>query len=289
MTTQQLDSSNGPTYMMGRSESETRRLISASDLYGRSTRRLLEDAGIDEGMSVLDIGTGAGDVALMAAGMVGEKGRVVGVDRNPEILKTAFARAQAAGLDNVAFVAADAREPVPPLTPRDARNGDFDAVVGRFFLMYLPDPAQTIRSLAAHLGPGGIVAFQEFNMVPGSVVTHPPMPVWERGAGWTWEVARLTGTERLMGYKLRRVFLDAGLPEPTMELFSAVGGGPDWPGYETLAGSVRSMLPLIIELGIATEEEVDIDTLADRLRAETVEADGVVKAPDIVSAYARKA
>jgi len=59
MTREQQDSSKEPAYMMGSSESETRRLISASDLYGRSNHRTLEEAGIEEGMSVLDVGTGA--------------------------------------------------------------------------------------------------------------------------------------------------------------------------------------------------------------------------------------
>jgi ubiquinone/menaquinone biosynthesis C-methylase UbiE len=72
-----------PIYTMGHSEAETRRLISTSKLYGNFTRRLLEDAGIDEGMSVLDVGTG--DVALMAAEMVGPKGSVVGVDQDPQM------------------------------------------------------------------------------------------------------------------------------------------------------------------------------------------------------------
>ena len=49
------------------------------------------------------------------------------------------------------------------------------------------------------------------------------------------------------------------------------------------------MLPLILKLGIATEEEeVDIDIMAERLRAETLGADGVVKSPDLVGAWARK-
>ena len=52
-----------------------------------------------------------------------------------------------------------------------------------------------------------------------------------------------------------------------MRLDSEVGGGPDWIGYEYLA---------------------DIDTLTDRLRAETVAHGGVVKAPDLVSAWSRK-
>jgi ubiquinone/menaquinone biosynthesis C-methylase UbiE len=60
--------------MVGTSEAEARRLISASDLYGCSTRRMLKDAGIEDGMSVLDYGTGAGDVALMLGGMVGKEG-----------------------------------------------------------------------------------------------------------------------------------------------------------------------------------------------------------------------
>ena len=68
-----------------------------------------------------------------------------------------------------------------------------------------------------------------------------------------------------------------------------MGGGPHWSGYDYAAESLRSMLPLIVRLGIATEKEVEIDTLAKRLRAETIAADGVVKAPDLVGAWTRKA
>ena len=52
-------------------------------------------------MKVLDIGSGAGDVAFAAAELVGSDGEVVGVDMNAEILETARARAQDAGLANV--------------------------------------------------------------------------------------------------------------------------------------------------------------------------------------------
>ena len=69
---------------------------------------------------------------------------------------------------------------------------------------------------------------------------------------------------------------------------SPVGGGPGFPGYDYGDESLRSMLPLILKLGIATEEEVGIDTLAERLRAETVGSEGVIKTPDLVGAWARK-
>ena len=89
------------TYLMGRSEAETRRLMAQHRLYGTFTRRLLEDAGIEEGMKVLDVGSGAGDVALLAAEFVGPTGSVVGVDQDSEVLETASARAEASGLTNM--------------------------------------------------------------------------------------------------------------------------------------------------------------------------------------------
>src|SRR5438067_8741635 len=96
-------------YVMGRSEAETRRLRQQAEVYGPSTRRLLEDAGITTGMKVLDVGSGAGDVALLVADLVGPSGTVVGIDTNPAILDTARARVRAAGLTNVSFIEGDIR------------------------------------------------------------------------------------------------------------------------------------------------------------------------------------
>jgi len=271
-----------PTYMMGRSEAETRRLIAQGRLYGPFTRRLLEDAGVEEGMRVLDVGTGAGDVAITAAELVGPTGSVVGVDKDPQILKTASARAKAAGFTNVSLVAGDFREATLP-------NGTFDAVVGRLVLLYVPDPAAALRGLAERLKPGGIVAFGEFNFTPHAVISHPSTPLWERLWDWMQAVVRGAGLDPATGYNLRGTFLDTGLPEPEMNLCSPVGGGPHFAGYEHAAESLRSMLPLIVKLGIATEEEVQIDTLEERLRAETLASNGVVKAPDLVGAWVRKA
>ena len=89
------DASDG--YVLGRSDAETRRLIVQHQLYGPFTRQFLTAAGITAGMKVLDVGSGAGDVALLLAELVGPQGRVVGVDTNAEILDTAASRVQAAG------------------------------------------------------------------------------------------------------------------------------------------------------------------------------------------------
>src|SRR3954452_6741406 len=77
------------TYVLGRSAAETRRLILQGDFQAPYTRRFLLDAGIEVGMRVLDVGSGAGDVALLAADLVGPQGSVVGIDVNPRVLDTA--------------------------------------------------------------------------------------------------------------------------------------------------------------------------------------------------------
>jgi SAM-dependent methyltransferase len=269
-----------PAYLMGRSEAETRRLIAQHRLYGPFTRRLLEDAGIEEGMKVLDVGSGAGDVALLAAELVGPTGSVVGVDQDPGVLETASARAEASGLTNISFHTGDLRDGVP--------DGDFDAVVGRLVLLYVPDPAKVLRGLLKHLKPGGVVAFGEFNFLPGSVVAYPPTPTAESLWAWMQGVVRGIGLDPAVGYHLRNIFLDAGLPEPEMSVCAPLGGGSDYLGYDHGAEALRSMLPLVLKLGVATEEEVGIDTLAERLRAEVVASGGVIKNPDLIGAWTRK-
>ena len=132
-------------YTMGRSKEEEDRLIQQSQLYDAVTRRLLNMAGVDRGMRVLDIGSGTGDVAMTAAELVGPEGSVVGVDMNPAILETARTRTREAGFANIEFVAGDSRT---------LDLGDFDALIGRLVLMYMADPADALRQLAVRLRPG---------------------------------------------------------------------------------------------------------------------------------------
>jgi ubiquinone/menaquinone biosynthesis C-methylase UbiE len=147
-------------YILGHSDHATRRLILQHQIYGPITRRFFEAAGIGRGMKVLDVGSGAGDVAILAADLVGPSGRVVGVDGNAEILETARERTAAAGWRNVEFISGE--------LPSVVTDRDFDAVVGRWVLMHVPDPVALLRDVASRLRVGGIVAFQENDF------TYPP-------------------------------------------------------------------------------------------------------------------
>lgn len=265
-------------YTMGRSEAETKRLIEQSQLYDGVTRRFLNAAGIEKGMKVLDIGSGAGDVALTLAEFVGNDGSVVGVDVNAEILETARGRAETAGITNVEFIAGDARTLDLP--------DDFDAIVGRLVLMYMAEPADALKQLAARLRPGGIVAFQEIELTFYRAIVHPDTPLVNKLIECAIAVFEKSGAHIGMGIHLYRAFVDAGLPEPTLHFETPMGGPAAWPGYEFLANSIRSIIPLMEAYGIATAEEVEVDTLAERLRAEVVAAKRPLLLPPHITAYA---
>jgi ubiquinone/menaquinone biosynthesis C-methylase UbiE len=266
-------------YPLPHGTAEIERLIAQSAILNPFTRALFAEAGIAPGMRVLDLGSGAGDVALIAAEMVGPTGAVVGVDRNATVLEVARARAEAAGFAHLSFRA----EEIDALAPDET----FDAVVGRLVLMYLPDPAATLRALAARLRPGGIVAFGEYNLTTDSIRTYPSLPLFERCRTWVIAAFQHAGAETRMGDKLFGTYRAAGLPEPRMHLDALMGGGPESVIYAQIAGVTRTLLPLIAKFGIATEAEVGIDTLEDRLRAEAVAHDGFVKIPDLIGAWAR--
>ncbi len=162
----------------------------------------------------------------------------------------------------------------------------FDAVVGRAVLMYAADPAEAIRTLLPHLRQGGIVAFQEFDFT--SLGAVPQSDLLDQIADWWRRTATQAGVELQMGLKLFATYRAAGLPEPELQANTIVGGGPDFGGYAYLAGVIRSVLPLMERFGVATADEVGIDTLADRLRAELVSSGGVLPLQMIVGAAARK-
>jgi SAM-dependent methyltransferase len=266
-------------YAPGYSEEERQRLIEQAGFFGGFTERLLVDAGIGPGMRVLDVGCGVGDVSLLVASLVRPEGAVLGVDSNPLALGHARERVSAMGLTDVDFLEGDIRDL--------AFDEPFDAAVGRLVLMYLADPAATLRRIAALLRPGGIIAFQELTLTE-SGLTYPEAPLLQRTGTLINETFRRAGMEMEMGLKLYPAFIAAGLPAPAMRAERPIGGGPDFPGYRWMAQITRSILPLMEQLGVANAEDIDVETLVERLREEVVGSGGVVAMPTLMGAWARK-
>ena len=267
-------------YALGYSTEEERRLALQARMFERLTEDVLRHAGLGEGMYVLDIGCGIGDVSLLAARLVGSTGSVMGLDRGEESLETARRRAKGLGIGNVTFLATD--------ISTFETDKMFDAIIGRLILLYLPEPSKILRHLASHLHPGGIVAFQEMDM---STFLPPGSPaLMTRALTWVYDAFGAAGAQREMGPRLPDIFMNAGLPRPEMIAGQRITSGFDPDVHNVIAGLARSLLPVMERAKIATAEEVDVDTLAERLRDEAIEkGESVAYWPRLVGAWARKA
>jgi hypothetical protein len=153
----------------------------------------------------------------------------------------------------------------------------FDAVIGRFILLYLPNPAATLRQLRSCLRPGGIMAFQEFEMPHLSAA--PRSKLLMQVKQWILQAFVAAAVDLSMGSNVLRTFLAAGPPRPTMLGASRVESGPQSPAHEYISHTVRSLLPLIEHAGIASSTEIDIESLAQRLWEDTVANERVIFFP----------
>lgn len=271
--------SESQDYPLGYSEQEARRLADQGALLEDLTEDVFRRAALRPGMQVLDIGCGVGDVSLLAARMVGRDGAVLGIDRASSSVQTARRRVASLGVKNARFEQAELA-----IFETDQK---FDAIVGRLVLLYLSDPARVLRRLSRHLRPGGIVAFQEFDISQVSQV--PTSELFMQARRWIIEAFTAGGAELDMGTRLYTTFLRAGLPPPNMIAATHIACGPTAPGYEYMVGVLRSLLPLIEQSGIADLAEIGIDTLAARLRDDAVANERVTFLPRVVGAWARLA
>jgi ubiquinone/menaquinone biosynthesis C-methylase UbiE len=264
-------------YVLGAASAEHDRLIRQAAIWNPFTERLFRDAGIGPGQRVLDIGSGVGEVAILAAKLVGPSGMVVGVEREPATLATARSRVAKAGLSNVSFIESDVRGV--------ASSELFDAVVGRAILQYLPDAGAALRSLAMLVRPGGIVAFQD--VWPASLfhlTAH--LPLRSKCASLIYRTLERFGVHMDMELVLYRAFLEAGLPTPNMRIEVPVGDNPN---------VVRWLYDLVCTLASRLDNDElaasgigDLETLESRLEAERMAARSFGASVALVGAWSRK-
>jgi SAM-dependent methyltransferase len=161
----------------------------------------------------------------------------------------------------------------------------FDAIVGRFILQFLPDPAEVLRSLSLVARPGGVLAFQEPTWGPFlQLIAH--MPLASACASLIQQTFQRSGARTAMDLILYQAFLDAGLPAPNMRFEVPIGRNPDFTRW--VFDLFCTMRPRLADRDLSRETLGDLDTLLLRLLAEFDAAKSFGACVGLVGARSRR-
>jgi ubiquinone/menaquinone biosynthesis C-methylase UbiE len=265
------------TYVLGNEPEELARLDRQAAVIEGATRLLLQAAGIAPGMRVLDLGTGLGHVARLIAGLVGRCGSVVGIDQSGAALDAARRRTAAADPPIVSFLDGDVTAWVSA--------EPFDAIVGRLVLFHVADAVAVVRHHLQNLDRDGLFVAVDFDI--GSSRTEPPTPLAGDALRWITEAFAAGGASPHIGARLATILEEAGLEKVTSYGVQAYLQPYDPAAPALLGGVVRSLAPVIVAHGIATPEQMQLETLQQRIAEEIKRANAVLLPPTVAGAWGR--
>jgi ubiquinone/menaquinone biosynthesis C-methylase UbiE len=217
---------------------------------------------------------------LIAARIVGRRGSVTGIDPDRAALDIAQARANEENLSHLNFEQA-AFETYTTDRP-------YDAIVGRHILIHSRDPLGWIRKAKSLLRSGGIAGFQEYDVSYFPPI-EPELPLFTELREYLVEFFRRAVAYADVGARLYHWMQVTEFSNTRSSAECLMSGGVESSFYEWFAETIRSVTPLLESLGIASAADLDLDTLAIRLREEGVSCAGCLTTPLIVSCWGSEA
>lgn len=262
------ESSASGRYLLGDSPAEIRHLVEQADVYAYEANELFELIGVAANSTAIDVGCGVMGVLHLIAERVGPDGRVVGLDREAEMVEFGRKLAEQRGLA-VEFIEADA-------TATGLPHRAFDLVHARTLLLNVQNPEHILSEMVRIARPGGVVAVQEPDASAWNC--DPPHPVFDILRGAILSAYRRTGKDFSIGRRIARMLKDAGLVDVHVRATARVTHAGEY--YQTflltVAGLVRQV---IVKAGELTADEFESYTAA--LRAH-LEAPGTITCQPIM-------
>lgn len=270
---QSTESNTRGEYALATGSAATYRLQVLQSLYGPGSRRALQQAGIQRGMRVADIGCGVGMMTALLAELVGPGGHAVGVDFSGAQLAQAR-EVLPSSLSNVSFVEASA-------TSTGLPRESFDLVYCRYLLLHLSEPDRALREMYDILKPGGILVCEDGDLT--SAGSEPPSSLNAFADLWG-RLGPTKGVDYTLARRLVQMALTANFSDPNITFNQPVAIRGE--NKRFLEWSVAEAGPAFVEAGLITSEELR-STLAEMQRVaedETV----IAVMPRMSQIWARK-
>jgi hypothetical protein len=266
---------SSPAYVLGSSPRELSRLSLQAQIIGPITERLLRRLGIKEGLRVLDLVVEPAMSLCLRLRWWGQRGLWLAsisprrqlTRRRPAFAIGAISKSASASARLRSFLRMNC------------------SMIGRYVLIHQPSPSDFLRAARRHVRPGGVIGFHEISC-HHELYSLPRAPLFQRMA----KLLRI-GVSAFPSYdaagRLLEHFRMADLPHPELFAELPVGGGMDSPLYAWMAETIGSLTPLLVKQGVASAEEIAIDTLEERLRSEVVAMQSQFVCPPQVCAWVR--
>ncbi len=237
-------------YVLGTGSDESVRLGLQHRLWSASTHLLWERAGVQPGMTVLDLGCGPGHATMDLAQIVGPTGRVIGIDESAAFLKQLNDQAVSRRYKHVDRILGDVQDLENALPGHDA---SIDVAYARWVFCFLADPEAVIRGLARQVKPGGRVAVQDYFNYERCLTLAPrreaftkviaAAPQRRSRGGDTDIMAKLPGMFARHGFRIDHLDVVQRIARPGTTLWH-------WPN-----SFWQTFVPRLVESGFITPDE----------------------------------
>jgi ubiquinone/menaquinone biosynthesis C-methylase UbiE len=233
-------------YVLDVGESGAARLRLLDQVYGASTRRMLQEGGLGEGSRVLDLACGIGAVSCWLASQVGATGKVIAGDVSPDQLVVAkWHCAKCEHPAPIEYMEANAYD-------TGLASESFDIVHMRLLLCHLTDPLKVLAEAYRLLKPGGALVCQDLKL--SSIFCSPESSAYARFIQLALGAGAKLGVDYDFGVRLPAAAGEVGFQSIQIHLEQpAYLRGPEKRLWEhTFAETV----PVVVRTGVATEDEL---------------------------------
>ncbi|MBD1365094.1 methyltransferase domain-containing protein [Mucilaginibacter sp. ZT4R22] len=262
-------------YIISGGQAGKSRLNVLASVLENSTRNLLLANGLKEGSAFLDVGCGGGNVATMAAEIVGKQGYITALDFDESLIALNRQDAAAQGIGNLKYHAISAYDV--------ANQNEFDVVYARFLLSHLQRPAEVLLNMVRAAKPGGRIVVEDVQF--SGHFCYPANAAFERYLQLYSALATTRGQNPEIGPALFGMLKQTGI--------TAVGFDVIQPAFSSGAGKQMAYITMdrikkaVISQGLATEDEVA--QILSQLAAFTADEQSIISLPRIFRVWGVKA